>query len=85
MMTGNDHEKKNEPGSEPPFVEEQGAPVKADPTKEQDMDELSHSNLAETPNVNEEIDADDIVHKTHPDTPPAPDTEKDPDDLVHGN
>ena len=83
-MTG-ENDKRNISADELPNLEENAAPVKADPTKEQDMDELSHKSLDEMPNPIEEIDGDDIVHKIQPDTPPMPDTEKDPDDLVHGN
>lgn len=84
-MAADNPEKKNSLPTEPPFADENGVPVKADPMKEQDMDELSHASLPEMPDPIEEVDADDVVHKIKPETPPAMDSEKDPDDLVHGN
>lgn len=53
--------------------------------QEQDIDDLVHNTVIEVIPEDEEIDADDAVHRPTADSSNEPDTEKDPDDLVHGN
>ena len=53
--------------------------------EEQDLDDLVHTTLPEEINAEDEADVDDLVHKL-PDNPDSSsETEKDPDDMVHGN
>lgn len=84
-MTGENSDKRPNIPGETPYAGESADPVQADPMKEQDMDELSHNNLEEKADPTKEMDEDDLVHKIKPEAPPAMNSEKDPDDLVHGN
>lgn len=60
-------------------------PEKTEENKEQDLDDLVHNNIIEEIPEDEEFDADEAIHHlaTHPSV--DNDSEKDPDDLVHGN
>lgn len=65
---------------------EEGAfPEKTEENNETDLDDLIHSKVETTIPEDEEFDADDAVHHFPSHTSQDDDSEKDPDDLVHGN
>jgi len=51
---------------------------------EQDMDDIVHNVTQTMPKEDEEIDADETVHKMSSPLDTSDDSEKDPDDMVHG-
>jgi len=85
-MQHDQKDKDRQPDNESvPTPDENLVSVEADKLGERDPDELVHLTHVEEIPTNEEIDADDVVHKTIPVPEPLENTEKDPDDIVHGN
>ena len=87
MMHPDSPDKKPIPGNDLTghVQDEHLIPEKPGESKEQDLDDLVHNNIKEEIPGDEEFDADDVVHHiaSHPTI--DENSEKDPDDLVHGN
>lgn len=80
-------DKKPIPGNDlsTPLHDEQLPPEASEENKEQDIDDLVHNTVSEHTSEEEEFDEDDAVHDIARHPSGTDDSEKDPDDLVHGN